>query len=275
MLEPSARTPERAAPVHSPRSATTGIVATALAAATLLAAVGCGSRPPPETEPTAPEAGQPTGVETAASADRPSPRTYTVQPGDTLWSLARRFGVTVNDFVAANDLADPDNLSVGEQLIIPEASASTPSERRDPASESTPRSARPVPNDGAWMWPVPGGMVLSEFGARRGGSVHRGLDIDATPGEPVVAAWAGVVVFAGGGMRDYGNAVIIDHGNGVTSLYGHNAELLVRQGERVNRGQPIARAGDTGNATTVHCHFEVRRYDQALDPMEFLSGNTR
>lgn len=257
------------------RALTASLRATALVAATLLAAVGCGSRQPPETEPTAPDAGQPAGVETAEPSERASPRTYTVRPGDTLWALARRFGVTVDDLVAANDLADPDSLSVGAQLIVPGASPSTPSERRDPASESATRSARPVSDDGAWLWPVSGGTVLSEFGARRGGGVHRGLDIDAARGEPVVAAWAGVVVFAGGGMRDYGNAVIIDHGNGVTSLYGHNAELLVHEGERVDRGQPIAHAGDSGNATTVHCHFEVRRYDQALDPMQFLSGSTR
>jgi murein DD-endopeptidase MepM/ murein hydrolase activator NlpD len=76
-------------------------------------------------------------------------------------------------------------------------------------------------------------------------------------------------------MRDYGTAVIIDHGNGLTSLYGHNSELLVSTGDRVGRGQPIARAGRSGNATTVHCHFEVRRYAKALDPVPFFSGAAR
>jgi murein DD-endopeptidase MepM/ murein hydrolase activator NlpD len=91
----------------------------------------------------------------------------------------------------------------------------------------------------------------------------------------VFAARTGTVVFAGADMLDYGNAVILDHGNGLTTLYGHNEELLVRTGERVTRGQTIARAGKSGNASTVHVHFEVRRYAEALDPMRFLGSAGR
>lgn len=219
-----------------------------------LVAVGCGTKAPPETAPPPPDAASRTAAERiAAPAPAPAPvRVHIVEPGDTLWSLARRYGVTVDDFVRANDLADPDSLSVGEHLILPDNATG-----------------------GAWVWPVAGGAVVSAFGARRGGDVHRGIDIDADPGQQVVAAAAGVVVYAGSNMRDYGRAVIIDHGNGVTSLYGHNSELLVSEGERVAPGQPIALAGQTGNATGVHCHFEIRRNAVALDPLSFVAGEGR
>jgi murein DD-endopeptidase MepM/ murein hydrolase activator NlpD len=100
-------------------------------------------------------------------------------------------------------------------------------------------------------------------------------DIRALAGQPVFATWTGTVVYAGADMLDYGNAVILDHGNGLTTLYGHNQELLVRAGERVTRGQTIARAGRSGNASTVHVHFEVRRYAEALDPLRFLGSAGR
>ena len=216
-----------------------------------LTAIGCGSaRMPPETSPPPPERAAPPAAETEAI---PAPiRTHVVEPGDTLWSLSRRYAVSVDDFVRANDLADADRLSVGDRLIVPAHAAGA-----------------------TWLWPVSGGEILSGFGSNRAAGIHRGLDIRAFDHQPVVAAWPGVVVYAGANMRGYGNAVILDHGGGLTSLYGHNAELLVSIGEEVSLGQPIALAGRTGNATTVHCHFEVRRGALALDPLEFLANGGR
>jgi murein DD-endopeptidase MepM/ murein hydrolase activator NlpD len=181
----------------------------------------------------------------------PDPRIHVVEPGDTLSSLSRRYRVSVNDFVVANNLADPNALNVGDRLIIPSSNGA-----------------------GTWAWPVTG-PVVSGFGVRRGVDTHRGLDIDADAGDPVVAAWSGVVVYSGSDMSDYGSAIIINHGGGLTSLYGHNSELLVREGDRVERGQPIALAGRTGNATGVHCHFEIRRNAEALNPMQFLTTPSR
>ena len=212
--------------------------------AVALTAIGCGAaRMPPETSPPPREPVAPL----AAEAEAAPVRMHTVQSGDTLWSLSRRYGVSVDDFVRANDLANSNRLSVGDRLVIPAHAAG-----------------------GVWLWPVAGGEILSGFGSNRSAGIHRGLDIRAYDHQQVVAAWSGVVVYAGANMRDYGNAVILDHGGGLTSLYGHNAELLVSIGDEISRGQPIALAGRSGNATTVHCHFEVRKNAVALDPLEFL-----
>jgi murein DD-endopeptidase MepM/ murein hydrolase activator NlpD len=114
------------------------------------------------------------------------------------------------------------------------------------------------------------GRITSDFGLRadpfHGGSArHRGVDVGAPEGSPILAAADGVVRRAGS-RGGYGNAVEIDHGDGTTTLYAHAAELLVREGERVRRGQEIARVGATGRATGPHLHFEVRKGERAVSP---------
>jgi len=119
--------------------------------------------------------------------------------------------------------------------------------------------------------PVKGASVTSEFGPRWG-TQHEGMDFAANMGAPVHAAKAGVVRKASwyGG---YGNAVIIDHGHGVQTLYGHNSKLLVKEGERVAAGQVISKAGSTGDSTGPHVHFEVHLNDKAVNPRPWLKKN--
>ena len=94
-------------------------------------------------------------------------------------------------------------------------------------------------------------------------------------GQPVLASRAGRVVYAGAGMRGYGKTVILEHDDGMQSLYAHNSALLVQLAERVEQGQAIARVGRTGNATTNHCHFEIRWNDRRVDPMRWLTRDRR
>jgi len=98
---------------------------------------------------------------------------------------------------------------------------------------------------------------------------HKGIDIPAPYGTTIVAAQSGTVISAGW-MGSYGYAVIIDHGNGVSTLYGHNSRVLVRSGQHVSKGQAIARAGSTGNSTGPHCHFEVRINGSAVNPARYV-----
>ncbi len=126
---------------------------------------------------------------------------------------------------------------------------------------------------GAMIWPI-SGPITSEFGWRThpifGTSrFHSGLDIGGDYGEPVVAADGGVVIYAGW-ISGYGNAVIIDHGGGISSLYGHNDSLTVSDGESVGRGQVIAYCGSTGNSTGPHVHFEVRQNGEPVSPYNYL-----
>ncbi len=133
------------------------------------------------------------------------------------------------------------------------------------------RSPRPIPAwRGPFLRPV-SGSIVSGFGYRRhpilgGVRFHCGVDIAAPFGTTIRAAADGVVVFAGW-RRAYGNTVIIDHGNGLATLYAHCSELLVSEGAVVRQGQPIARVGSTGLATGPHLHFEVRRYGEPVNPL--------
>ncbi|MEN6412970.1 MAG: peptidoglycan DD-metalloendopeptidase family protein [Veillonellales bacterium] len=143
--------------------------------------------------------------------------------------------------------------------------------RSQASSSSSTRAS--TGSTGAMMWPI-SGPITSPFGWRThpifGTALyHSGIDIGADYGDPVVAADSGVVIDAGW-MGGYGKAVIIDHGNGITTLYGHNSELLVSEGQRVRKGQIIARAGATGYATGPHVHFEVRENGSPVDPMGYL-----
>ena len=126
---------------------------------------------------------------------------------------------------------------------------------------------------GGMVWPI-SGPITSEFGWRThpifGTSrFHSGLDIGGDYGMPIYAAAGGTVIYAGW-ISGYGNAVIIDHGGGVTTLYGHNDSLNVSEGESVAQGQVIAMCGSTGNSTGPHCHFEVRENGEPVSPYGYL-----
>ena len=129
--------------------------------------------------------------------------------------------------------------------------------------------------NGSLGWPVPGRYGISSYygyrihpisGVRK---FHSGIDIPAPTGTAVVSAEAGVVIYAGwrGG---YGNTVIVNHGGGITTLYGHNSSLVVSTGQRVSRGQTIAKAGSTGNSTGPHCHFEVQVNGNRQNPLSYV-----
>ncbi|MFC2075663.1 peptidoglycan DD-metalloendopeptidase family protein [candidate division KSB1 bacterium] len=197
-----------------------------------------------------------------ASAPRfgPRPRYHQVKAGETLWRIARTYGVSVEAIRRANKLTD-DNLRVGLVLTIPGSQALRP------VGIDTP----PPAAAGAWIWPVAGiqpERVTSFFGLRRG-SFHSGLDIAGSNGDQILAARSGVVIF-NGRRDDYGWTLILQHRGRYNSLYAHNSGNMVSVGAKVAAGQPIARMGRTGRATGTHLHFEVRYRGQPIDPLTVL-----
>ena len=126
---------------------------------------------------------------------------------------------------------------------------------------------------GGYAWPI-AGEITSPFGWRvhpvfGTEKFHTGLDIAADYGDPIVASNSGTVIYADW-MGGYGNAVMIDHGGGIVTLYGHNSSLAVYDGQQVAKGQIIAYAGSTGYSTGPHCHFEVRIHGEVTDPLDYL-----
>ncbi len=187
-----------------------------------------------------------------------------VRAGDTVSKIARAYGVAVEAIVKANNLRDPDALRVGQTLIIP-LPAHSPAGRR-------PQNQRPATSQAEYLWPA-AGPIMSGFGVRDGRR-HDGIDISAKPGTPIVAARAGVVTHAGW-YYDYGLTVMLDHGGGVVTIYGHTSAVLVQPGQTVRAGDVIARVGCSGRCTGSHVHFEVRIQGRAVDPLTVLTPSAR
>lgn len=167
---------------------------------------------------------------------------------------------------------DPDNLDgmVPAELPAPPKPKTAPRKPRTVDASSGGNNAPQIDAgsiDGNIIWPV-GGQLTSRYGPR-GGRWHRGIDIAGPAGREIRAAKSGTVVLAGwyGG---YGKAVIIDHGGGFSTLYGHTSKILVSEGERVEKGQVIALVGSTGRSTGPHLHFETRVNGNPVNPFRFL-----
>jgi murein DD-endopeptidase MepM/ murein hydrolase activator NlpD len=193
---------------------------------------------------------------------------HIVKPGETLWRIARTYGVDERELAEVNDLLSPSQIRVGQGLFIPGAKAVLEVPPVGSPLPPSPEQERRVFHRATqFRWPVQG-VLMSRFGVR-GGEHHDGIDIAAPEGSPIGAAGSGTVLFAGA-HRGYGNLAVLDHGGGTATVYAHCSELLVHTGESVSAGQVIAKVGRTGRTTGPHLHFEVREHAQPRNPLFYL-----
>lgn len=139
---------------------------------------------------------------------------------------------------------------------------------------AAPVSAAPVAGPASaagFSWPVQG-KVIAKFGATADGLRNDGINIAAPEGAPVMAAADGTVAYAGNQLRGFGNLILVRHQNGLITAYAHNQSMLVEKGAKVKRGDVIARVGSTGSVDKPQLHFEIRKGEQAVDPMKYLDG---
>jgi lipoprotein NlpD len=236
----------------------------------------------------APEAGKPLpGAENAGK-----PGYYAVKPGDTLIRIGLETGQNWKDIIKWNNLENPNVIEVGQVLRVvppgvdPNATATRPvtvaklesrpldAPKAAPAASTAPPTPAPVmptppvaregDDDVNWLWPA-SGSVVGVFDESR----TKGIAIAGKAGDPVVAAADGKVVYAGSGLRGYGNLVIIKHNSTYLTAYAHNQALLVKEEQSVKRGQKIAEMGST-DAERVQLHFEIRKQGKPIDPAKLL-----
>lgn len=235
---------------------------------------------------------------TAAQKPAVTSGQYRVQRGDTLYAIAFRFGWDWKTLAARNAIAPPYMIRPGQtirfysgpnrpQQSATTASAATPAKPVTPASkpgavaQTVPRRSPPAlttataattpvqpvqRSKSGWAWPA-NGVVIEGFSSN--GSLNKGIDLAGELGQPVLAASNGSVVYAGSGLRGYGELVIIKHSDTYVSAYGHNRRLLVKEGQQVKVGQTIAEMGSTGT-DRVKLHFEIRRQGKPVDPLQYL-----
>ncbi|MFO6419530.1 peptidoglycan DD-metalloendopeptidase family protein [Hylemonella sp. W303a] len=218
-------------------------------------------------------------IEAAGGTDKPG--YYTVKQGDNLYRIGLETGQHWKDLARWNGLPDGHQIAVGQVLrVIPPGETPQPD---DDAGDKTPSAppatgtptSRPVTSvvvggDAAssggltWIWPVSGPVIASFDGLK-----NKGLDLGGAAGEPVLAAADGRVVYAGSGLRGYGNLIIIKHNNTYLTAYAHNRALMVKEDQAVKRGQKIAEMGNS-DADRVKLHFEVRRQGKPVNPAQYL-----
>jgi murein DD-endopeptidase MepM/ murein hydrolase activator NlpD len=227
-----------------------------------------------------------TEVRTEVRAAPPSSRVHVVRAGDTLYSISRSTGVSVNLLAQSNNLRPPYSLGVGQTLIVPGdggavQTTNAPIQREASAPRDVENLARSVSytapaattSDPARLfeWPVKG-AIIGKYGDGVKGRRNDGMNIAAPVGTPVRAAAAGEVVYRGSELDGYGNLLLIKHDDGFVTAYAHNDVMLVKKGQRVNQGQVIAKVGQTGAASEPQLHFEIRQNLKSVDPLGFLQN---
>lgn len=194
---------------------------------------------------------------------------HKVSRGETIYSIAKKYGVDAQAIISypSNTFVNDEtfSLAVGQTLIIPDGTppADLPSQPSFLAKRTP--DAGSVVGSGNFVWPASGNISQGYKW------YHRGVDIANRGAPDVLAADSGTVILAGWPDNSgYGLRVIIDHGNGMSTLYGHMQKVYVEGGQRVARGNPIGQMGSTGRSSGTHLHFEIRRGGTQVDPMEYL-----
>lgn len=230
---------------------------------------------------------------------------HVVSRGESISSIAMRYGWDWRELAARNGIAAPYVIHPGQKIQlgpvqqtgaspvvrqpapaatrVPAAIPTSPPAMTAPSVRPAPEKVQPKPvptapvaqpaaparSPSGWAWPAEGPLV-GRFSSN--GSLNKGIDIGGQLGQPVLAASDGSVVYAGGGLRGYGELIIIKHSDIYVSAYGHNRRLLVREGQQVKAGQVIAEMGSTGT-DRVKLHFEIRRQGKPVDPLQYLPSH--
>lgn len=219
-------------------------------------------KPPPALRP-----GQPGANATVIAEKKPL-----ADPGEVIMAAP-----AVRADPTADSGEDQTSGFSSEEGAVAELPPPAPARQQTPAPKPILTAAAPVPANPPgllqqqvrFVWPAKG-PILSDFGPKQNGLHNDGINIAMPPNGPVYAAGSGIVSYAGNGLRGYGNLLLIRHEGGWVTAYAHNAELLVKKGDHVTRGQQIARAGRTGGVAQDQLHFEVRKGAKAVNPKPLL-----
>jgi murein DD-endopeptidase MepM/ murein hydrolase activator NlpD len=200
---------------------------------------------------------------------------HTVARGDTVSSLSKTYDTEADQIIAFNKLqSDGSDIIIGETLVIPGGEKPEPKAVYTPVDRTytalskvaAPPPSVSAPAGSGYVWPTAARTITQYYGLH-----HTGMDIAGPVGTAVYATKSGTVIKSQDGWNGgYGNYIIIDHGGGITSLYGHNSVRYASLGEYVEQGQTIAVIGSTGRSTGPHLHFEIRVNNRHTNPLQYI-----
>ncbi|MEG3617905.1 M23 family metallopeptidase [Magnetovibrio sp. PR-2] len=218
----------------------------------------------------------------------PQGQIHTVRSGEYLALIAKRYKTDTWAVARINGIRQPYTIYPGQKLRIPRSGTVSPaaaptrtvSRQRTTTKKVTPtrkttRTSKvripepPKRSSGKFGWPVQG-KIISNYGSKAKGMQNDGINIAAPRGSNVMAAENGVVAYAGNEIRGFGNLLLVKHSGGWVTAYAHNDQLLVKRGDKVSRGQKIAKVGSTGSVATPQLHFEVRKGSTTVDPRKYM-----
>ncbi len=200
-----------------------------------------------------------------------NPRTHIVRKGETLFSIAWRYGKSTQDIARWNRLGDGSLIYPGQVLRLNGSASSSHRTTAGTSTNTNRRGSRPLPSIPSqpapkWSWPTKGRININ-FGAKPG--TGTGVLINGKAGQPIYAAASGRVVYAGSGLIGYGQLIILKHNDTYLSAYGYNASLQVKESDQIKKGQKIATMGE-GPERKPRLHFEIRRNGKPVNPRQLL-----
>jgi murein DD-endopeptidase MepM/ murein hydrolase activator NlpD len=197
---------------------------------------------------------------------------HKVKKGETIGAIAKKYGTDLEKILAANRVASAEQIQIGELLVVPDGKPPSvpvaprpvgqPQDPYRPPAEAPPSM---IAEGLDLVWPTDQKRINQYFKWR-----HAGIDINGSLSNAIYAVDAGIVTTSGWNKSGYGNMILIDHGNGVITRYGHASKLYVKAGDQVLKGQTIAMIGSTGRSTGPHLHFEIYVNSKRRNPLEYI-----
>ncbi|MFH0918108.1 MAG: LysM peptidoglycan-binding domain-containing M23 family metallopeptidase [Candidatus Omnitrophota bacterium] len=181
---------------------------------------------------------------------------HRVEAGQTLWKISKLYAVNIDDIISLNHLSESSTIEIGQVLLIP---------------NRLERQNTPIKSSGDdFIWPLRG-RVVGNFGSTYRNLINKGINIQASAGSDILATRSGRVVFYARNFGNYGQTIIIDHGDGLRSVYSRISETFVQPGENVQRGTLVGRVGSSVRDKNSYLHFEIRKGAMPQNPLFYLS----
>jgi len=180
---------------------------------------------------------------------------HCVEKGQTLWRICRMYNMDFNEIIRANHIFDTSRIEVGQYIFIPQTQKMPVISDRFSSED--------------FIWPIKG-RVISAFGQTYNNMINKGLNIQALGDGGVLAARSGKVVFYHPNFEGFGKTLIIDHGDGYSSVYARNSQVFFKPGDNVQQGALIAKVGSAGRDRNAYLHFEIRKGHVAQNPYFYL-----